>query len=93
VTHPLHERKLALEMCNFTPNIELRATRLSPSGEIEWCAKDEAMMFSVYAGVPGDYAWAADFADYYDALVWSKEIVARQGGELIDYVKETWREA
>lgn len=91
MTHPLHERKLAL--LKHIPNVELRATRLSPSGEIEWCTENEAAMFSIYIGVPGSYKWVADFANYLDARGWAKEIVRCQGGKLIDYVEETWREA
>ena len=86
MTHPLHERKLTL--LKHMPKVELRATRLSPSGEIEWCTENEAAMFSVYIGVPGSYEWIADFAGYNDARNWAEEVVECQGGALIDYVKE-----
>lgn len=85
MTHPLHQQQL--DSLKTIPNITLHATRVTAQGAVEWCTEKEAGMFSVYVGLPGDYEWVADFADYVDACEWAESVQRCQGGAFIDQVR------
>jgi hypothetical protein len=69
-------------MCE--PYVEIRAVR-EIEGHVEWCDEDEAGMFAVYLGVPGDFEWRADFARYADALQYATLLSPE--GDIKDWVR------
>lgn len=66
--------------------VEIRAVTAC-EGEIAWCTEQEADMFGVYVGVPGDMLWVADFANYLDAKAFAEEQALSHDVQIKDYVK------
>ncbi len=51
---------------------------------VERCEPAQAMFYGVYIGQPGEYVWAADFADPAHAREFAGLLVAKYGYELED---------
>jgi hypothetical protein len=71
-------------------NVQLKATVPVHNG-VQWDTRaateqeieDDACLWSVYIGEPGDFSWIADFADRSDAEYFTNHVCETWAAELI----------